>query len=246
MGHTVFGLHERVPRPCTLHHDGARTRCGWPSRSTATCCGRRDTATTTRRPGHVARGVHRERHRPGDGQQPDAGDRRRPRTPRTASAPPEMLERAKRNLEEHFAWVGITERFDESLVLLGGHSAGRDVRYVSRNVARAGRLTPAEDGSSCSSARTGSTSSSTRCCNWPRCADRRRARFAEALERFKRANTRYRRWGRVTYTLPSPIKRRIAPKLPAATRAGTPQPSRSHRLGVPVSHWRFSSASLRR
>jgi hypothetical protein len=32
---------------------------------------------------------------------------------------PEMLERAKRNLRGHFSVVGITERFDESLLLMG-------------------------------------------------------------------------------------------------------------------------------
>jgi hypothetical protein len=37
--------------------------------------------------------------------------------------------------------------------------------------------------------------------------------FAEELERFKRANQRYRTWGRVTYTWPSAIKRRIKPEV---------------------------------
>lgn len=51
----------------------------------------------------------------------------------------EDLARAKQNLRERFAVVGITERFDES-VLLAGRSCGlRDVRYVRRNVrARSG------------------------------------------------------------------------------------------------------------
>ena len=46
----------------------------------------------------------------------------------------EHLARAKSNIEEHFALVGITERFDES-VLLARHRCGlSDVRYVRRNV----------------------------------------------------------------------------------------------------------------
>ena len=127
-----------------------------------------------------------------------------------------MLETAKRNLEAHFAWVGITERFDESLVLLGRTFGWRDVRYVSANVSRRGR--GAADGVASSTscgARTTSTSSST---STPcRLLDERIAaepEFADALERFRRANARYGRWGRLTYTLPSRIKRRLAPEVP--------------------------------
>ncbi len=51
----------------------------------------------------------------------------------------EHLAAARRNLQERFVLVGITERFDES-VLLAGHRCGLpDVRYMRRNVrARSG------------------------------------------------------------------------------------------------------------
>ena len=37
--------------------------------------------------------------------------------------------------------------------------------------------------------------------------------FADALERFRRANARYGRWGKLTYTLPARIKRRLSPEV---------------------------------
>lgn len=50
----------------------------------------------------------------------------------------QTLERARRNLDEHFAAVGLTERFDQT-VLLWGHVLGwRKLHYVSRNVTRSG------------------------------------------------------------------------------------------------------------
>ena len=36
--------------------------------------------------------------------------------------------------------------------------------------------------------------------------------FAEELEQLRRANERYKRWGKLTYTLPR-IKRRLAPEV---------------------------------
>lgn len=46
-----------------------------------------------------------------------------------------MLEEAKRNLEEHFAVVGLTERFDETLVLLHRTFGWSRLHYVRVNVA---------------------------------------------------------------------------------------------------------------
>jgi hypothetical protein len=48
---------------------------------------------------------------------------------------PELLERAKRNIEEHFAVVGISERFDETLVLLRRRLGWRRIYYVPLNTA---------------------------------------------------------------------------------------------------------------
>lgn len=46
----------------------------------------------------------------------------------------EMLSSAKRNLSEHFALVGLTERFDETVALLGERFGWTRLRYVPRNV----------------------------------------------------------------------------------------------------------------
>ncbi len=49
---------------------------------------------------------------------------------------PEVLERAKHNLREHFAVVGLTERFDETLLLLKRAFGWRNLFYTKRNVTR--------------------------------------------------------------------------------------------------------------
>lgn len=57
-----------------------------------------------------------------------AGDEKNP--------PRNMLRIAKRNLREHFMVVGLTERFDESLVLMKKRLCWDDIRYRPRNVTR--------------------------------------------------------------------------------------------------------------
>ncbi|MBL1217831.1 MAG: hypothetical protein D8M59_10085 [Planctomycetes bacterium] len=49
-------------------------------------------------------------------------------------APEEALSQAIRNLDTEFVAVGLTERFDESLVVLQYHLGWRDVSYVKTNV----------------------------------------------------------------------------------------------------------------
>jgi hypothetical protein len=58
---------------------------------------------------------------------------------RFGTSGPDMLASAKRNLTEHFAVVGITERFDETLALLGREFGWRRLSYLPRNVS-AGRI----------------------------------------------------------------------------------------------------------
>jgi hypothetical protein len=50
--------------------------------------------------------------------------------------PPDLLERAKRNLRQHFVVVGLVERFDESLILMKRRLGWHSVYYVRRNVTR--------------------------------------------------------------------------------------------------------------
>ncbi len=54
----------------------------------------------------------------------------------------ETLEIAKRNLREHFAVVGITERFDEFLILLKRELGFRNVFYIPLNITRDKKDTP--------------------------------------------------------------------------------------------------------
>lgn len=211
MGHTVFGLHEHVPRPSryvTMLRDPAKLAIS-------------QYRYVLRTPGHrhhdQAQGMSlREYIESGLALEMDnsqtravAGDIGTP----YRGCTPEMLETAKRNLAEHFAWVGITERFDESVVLLGRTFGWPDVRYVSANVAR-GAAPPSE--SELELVRRSNHLDQElydHCC---RLLDERIAGepgFATALELFGQANARYARWGRLTYTLPSRIKRRLAPAV---------------------------------
>lgn len=48
----------------------------------------------------------------------------------------ELLERAKRNIQEHFAVVGLSERFDETLLLINAALGWRTRYYVKINVTR--------------------------------------------------------------------------------------------------------------
>lgn len=59
----------------------------------------------------------------------------------------ELLARAKRNLQEHFAVAGLVERFDESLVLMKLELGWASVHYSVRNVSKRkpGRLEISED-----------------------------------------------------------------------------------------------------
>ncbi len=48
----------------------------------------------------------------------------------------EMFERAKKNIENHFSVVGLTERFDETLILLQRVLAWRRPFYIMKNVTK--------------------------------------------------------------------------------------------------------------
>jgi hypothetical protein len=58
---------------------------------------------------------------------------------------PDVLEKAKRNIEEHFAVVGLTERFPETIVLLGRLFGWRDLHYATLNTSRSGAQCTDED-----------------------------------------------------------------------------------------------------
>jgi len=135
-GHTHFGVHEHVPSVCTyvtmLRHPLERVLSLY--------------YFVQRDPEHYL-------HRHGFGDRRDVDDFvRRPITVETDNlqtrllnprpplfVPPGgvtegMLDRAAANLEEHFAVVGVTERFDETLEAMRRVFGWRDVSYEMRNV----------------------------------------------------------------------------------------------------------------
>ena len=56
-----------------------------------------------------------------------------------------MLDQAKRNIDERFVAVGLTERFDETVLLWGKVLGWTRLHYVSKNVARGGRDSPSPE-----------------------------------------------------------------------------------------------------
>jgi hypothetical protein len=211
MGHTVYGLHDGVPRPCTyitmLRHPVKLTHSQYRYVQRTPSHHHHDAVKNLTLEEYLASKISFEM----DNSQTRAiaGDLGTP----VGECTDEMLERAKRNLDEHFSWFGLTERFDESLILLRRAFDWRDVRYVSRNVARTrAELTAAQR----------ELLEHTNRLDMELYEYAQRAMdagiaaedvFAKELERFKRANHRYRTWGRVTYTWPSAIKRRIKPEV---------------------------------
>jgi Galactose-3-O-sulfotransferase len=208
LAHTVFGLHEHVPRPSTYitmlrdpvnltisqYHYVARNP-NHPLHAEATA----DGVT-------LASYATSGRALEFDNSQVRAisGDLDTP----FGACTSDMLERAKRHIEERFSFVGITERFDESLVLLRRTFAWKPPYYVAANVTPASRkeaVTPEtrallEDLNALDRQLYG----------W---AD---ARFSETiaaapgfereLAAFRRGNQRYQPIGKLTYTIPRRLK----------------------------------------
>lgn len=56
--------------------------------------------------------------------------------PEFGQCPSEFLEIAKRHLDEHFAVVGVTERFDETLLVLQKVFGWKMPLYISKNISR--------------------------------------------------------------------------------------------------------------
>jgi Galactose-3-O-sulfotransferase len=134
MGHTVFGLHEYVPRPSTYISMLRKPKDLVISQY----------RYVLRTRNHRHHGVVDSEHmsieeyiRSGISTEMDnsqtraiAGDLATP----YGECSDEMLERAKRNIESSFAVVGLTERFDQSLVLLQHAFGWSHLNYVRANV----------------------------------------------------------------------------------------------------------------
>jgi hypothetical protein len=207
MGHTIFGLHEHVPRPSTYITIVRR-----PSSLVVS-----QYRFVLRTPGHR----HHEVATSGGMSMADyirsgmsfemdnsqtraiAGDLSTPYGECTDA----MLERAKRNLDESFSVAGLTERFEETLVLLQKRFGWSHLHYVRANVAPQG---PSEE---ISGEAKDLIDEHNRLDNAlyahvnERFEDALRSypSFEHDLARFKRTNAMYRPWGVLTHTYPQRI-----------------------------------------
>ena len=131
LGHFPFGVHRLTPRPAryvtflrdpvdrivSLYYHGVH----WASNEMddLNAAGKMtESLVATRR-----KGFDNDQTRRLSGADPEFG-----------RCTPAMLEQAKRNLRRHFAMVGLTERFDESVVLLKRILGWSDMLYLPRLV----------------------------------------------------------------------------------------------------------------
>jgi hypothetical protein len=126
--------------------------------------------------------------------------------------PPELLEQAKRNVEQWFSAVGLTERFDESLILFKQAFGWNKLHYVRANVASR-REQPSDE------AMRMIEEMNQLDIELYRWAEQRfqaiidaSPTFADDYARFRRTNSLYRPWGTVTYSWPKRVQARFAPR----------------------------------
>jgi Galactose-3-O-sulfotransferase len=219
LGHTIFGLHELVPRPCTYitllrdpialvvsqYHYVRRTPGHWLY----------DTAQSMSLEQYIRSGVSLEM----DNSQTRAlsGDV----STEYGHCTPEMLATATRHIEGHFRLVGMTERFDETLVLLGSAFGWSRLAYVRANVApgRHRRDVPVETRQLIEAQNELDTDLyAFNVRRFDRTVDETPT-FDDRLRRLRRNNAIYRPWGRVTRTFPKRLLTTISTRR-AATGDG--------------------------
>jgi hypothetical protein len=210
MAHTIYGLHEHVPRPSTYV-----TLLRDPVKLVISLYG-----FILRRPGHrifdevagadltleefIRRGVSLE----ADNSQVRAlaGDH----TAAFGEVDDAMLELAKAHIEERVGWLGFVERFDEGLVALQRTFGWTNIYYVPVNVASRSRQPPPPEVLDLIREQ---NRFDIKLYRWANARmDRLIAEdpgFASARERFLRLNRLYRVWGHLSYTLPKKVHDRI-------------------------------------
>jgi hypothetical protein len=211
MAHTVFGIHEYIPHPCTyftlLRHPVALTlsQYAYISRNPGHRLYEAATTTYPTLEGFIASGVALQT----DNSQTRAisGDTTTP----FGGCTTEMLETAKANIAGRFAVVGLTERFDETLLLLRRAFDWRNMFYARANV------TPQRKKASLPADTRRAIEEQNRfdleLYEWAaQRFDEQIAKiptFAEDLERFRRRNRLYGPWDRLTYTIPKSLVGRL-------------------------------------
>jgi hypothetical protein len=226
MGHATYGLHDHIPRPSTyvtllrdpvslnvsLYHYIRRT------------------------PNHVLHGRIKDHPtlesflQSGISLETDnsmtraiAGDTSTP----FGGCTDEMLAAAKEHVETNFSLVGFTERFDESLLLLGRVFGWSRLHYVPVNVAGGRRPRESIPASTVELIRR-QNRLDVQLFGWATerfdatiAAD---PTFGEDLRRFRAGNRLYRPWGTLTYSWPKCAYDRVAGR---AGSPGAPGPSTS-------------------
>jgi len=211
MGHTVFGLHEHVPRPSTYI-----TIVRKPSSLVVS-----QYRFVVRTPGHrhhemvtsqgmsiadyIRSGVSMEM----DNSQTRAisGDLAVP----YGACTDDMLERAKRNLDESFAVAGLTERFEETLILLQKRFGWSHLHYVRANVAPQGDPVEITEDARAMIDEHNRLDNALYDYVTERFEESIRGypSFEDDLARFRRTNAMYRPWGVLTQTYPKTIASKI-------------------------------------
>lgn len=210
IAHTVFGVHDHIPRPSTyitlLRNPVALTLSQYSYiRGTSRHrlhdeAMRHDTVES-----FIASGVALQT----DNSQTRAisGDTMTP----FGGCTPEMLATAKANIEERFSVVGLTERFDETLLLLQRAFGWRNVHYVRANVTPAHRRPPLPESTRRAIEEQNRFDMDLYAWASARFEDAIRATpgFDESLRRFRQRNRLYRPWGHLTYTIPKKVAARV-------------------------------------
>jgi len=208
-GHVIFGIHELVPRPSTyitlLRNPVALVISQY--------------HFVLRRPRHwlheqvVGRGMSLEEYvQSGIALETDNSQLRAlsgDRTTAFGACTPELLAQAKRSIEAHFTVTGLTERFDESLILLKRAFGWSNVRYVRANVSR--RKDPVPPAAL--RAIEERNALDLELYRWATerfdAAIAADPSFAGEYARFRRSNALYRPWGHLTTTYPQALYDRL-------------------------------------
>lgn len=201
VSHMIFGIHESVPRPAVY-----------------VTMLREPIARTISQYRHVLRTEHHRLHSRavagrltleqyvcgGEAMEVDnaqtralAGDVETPFGECTTAT----LDRALANLEGHVAVAGLTERFDETLIMLGAELGWRNLYYVRQNTAPSGQRLQVTDEDRAMIAERSALDVAL----YRRVAERFEERItadpasAAKLELFRRGNAIYGPWGRLAY-----------------------------------------------
>ena len=207
MGHTIFGLHEHVPRPSTYI-----TILRKPSSLVVS-----QYRFVLRTPGHRHHEVVTEQAigfadyiRSGMSLEMDnsqtraiAGDLSTP----FGGCTDAMLERAKANLDESFSVAGLTERFEETLILLQKTFGWSHLHYIRANVAPQGPPIEVTDEARDLIEEHNRLDNALYAYASERFEEAIRSypSFVDDFARFKRTNAAYRPWGTLTHTYPQRI-----------------------------------------